>query len=168
MKEFISKHRSLFNLLKRVAILAVIVFCILKFVMGFFYLRGNYMYPAIRDGDLCMTFKLETIIQNDIVEYRTPDGEKKLGRLIGLPGDKINISEVGMLTINGYQPSEEVFYQTALPESSNIKYPYTVPEDCYFILNDFRSDTKDSRTYGAISKKDVIGKVIFDIRRRGF
>lgn len=168
MKAFIEKHTALVNLMKRIAILAVIVFCVFKFVMGFYYIRGNYMYPAIRDGDLCVTFKLEQIMQNDIVEYKTPTGEKKLGRLIGLPGDKIDISEAGMLTINGYQPSEEVFYPTDLPTISNIKYPYTVPEDSFFILNDFRSDTKDSRTYGAVSKKDILGKIIFDIRRRGF
>ena len=167
MKEFYTKHASLIKLIGRLIFLAVGGWAILTFVLNFHYIRGNHMYPAVRDGDLCMTFKLEQIIQNDIVEYTTPTGEKRLGRMIGLPGDKIEINEEGMMLINGYQPSEEIFYPTSI-EGAKIRFPYTVPENSYFILNDFRSDIQDSRVYGGISSQDINGKVIFVIRRRGF
>lgn len=167
MQGFYQKHTALCKLLLRIVILAAVVWAILTFILGFHYIRGNYMYPAVRDGDLCITYKLEQNIQNDIVEYVSPEGKKKLGRLIGLPGDVIDITEAGIMTINGYQPSEEIFYPTSI-ENAKTKFPYTVPDDSYFILNDFRSDIEDSRIYEAIPKGSIKGKIIFVIRRRGF
>ena len=50
----------------------------------------------------------------------------------------------------------------------DISYPYTVGEDQVFILNDFRSDSTDSRLFGAVDMKDVKGPVLIMLRRRGF
>ena len=41
-------------------------------------------------------------------------------------------------------------------------------EDEYFILNDFRNDTADSREYGPVKKENVKGKLLYLLRRRGF
>jgi signal peptidase I len=48
-----------------------------------------------------------------------------------------------------------------------IEYPYTVPEDSYFVLCDFRTSSDDSRSYGAVPKEDLDGKIITILRRRG-
>jgi signal peptidase I len=60
---------------------------------------------------------------------------------------------------------EEVFYATEA-KPGGIEFPYTVPEDSYFVLCDYRTAAADSRNYGAISKADIIGKVITVLRRR--
>ena len=70
--------------------------------------------------------------------------------------------------VNGYQPAEEVLYETYRDNESGIKYPVTLAEDEYFILNDYRDDTADSRAYGPIKASAIKGKVIFLLRRRGF
>jgi signal peptidase I len=61
---------------------------------------------------------------------------------------------------------EEIFYPTE-PQEGDVTYPYTVDEGSYFVLCDYRTISFDSRTYGAISKKDLDGKVITLLRRRG-
>ena len=71
-------------------------------------------------------------------------------------------------TVNGNAPSEEVFYPTYPADGSDIKYPYTVPEGKVFILNDFREDTNDSRSFGAIDTGELKGTLLLTMRRRGF
>ena len=82
-----------------------------------------------------------------------------------MPGDTVEISD-GSLTVNGYGAFEDAVYPTT-DEGSKITYPYKVPEDTVFVLNDYRSDATDSRTYGAIPKSDTKGCVVFVMRRRG-
>lgn len=48
-----------------------------------------------------------------------------------------------------------------------MTYPYTVPEGCLFILNDYRTHGRDSRHFGAVPQQDAAGKVITLLRRRG-
>lgn len=88
--------------------------------------------------------------------------------MIGMPGNEINISDRGEITVNGIIPSEEVFYASYRAENSEISYPYIVPENSVFILNDFRNDTNDSRSFGAVPLKDVDGPILLSMRRRGF
>lgn len=69
--------------------------------------------------------------------------------------------------INGSHPNEEVFYPTQIADT-NLPLPYTLSEGEFAVLNDYRSDLNDSRTYGVIKKDALKGKVIFIFRRRGF
>ena len=151
-------------------------FIVLQFLFGFCYFRGNNMFPAVRDGDLLISFKLDPIVKEDLVLYKFTDNqgktETKVGRMVATEGDKIDITDNGEILINGCVPYEEVFYLTDLPESSKISYPYTVSQGEVFILNDYRSGTtdsyNDSRSFGSIKKSDLEGKVWLLLRRRGF
>lgn len=152
------------TLIKDFLILLVLVF-VLVFVLGFHVQKGNYMFPAVRDGDLLILYKRDEPIRTEVVVYDA--GAVSLsGRIIAGPGDTVEISDSGELRVNGGVVAEEVFYAT--DPGSYLTYPYVVPSDSYFILNDFRSITNDSRTFGAIPKNYIKGKVIFVIRRRGF
>jgi signal peptidase I len=122
------------------------------------------MYPAIRDGDLAIMFKLEEYKINEVVAYES-DGEVKLGRIVGMPGSEISYDEGGFM-VDGIYPAEQVFYPTEFDE--DFEMPYYIDEDHYFIMNDFRSDKNDSRTFGAVEKNKLKGKLIYLFRRRGF
>ncbi|MDO4864798.1 MAG: S26 family signal peptidase, partial [Ruminococcus sp.] len=61
---------------------------------------------------------------------------------------------------------EDAVYPTK-PDGAKIDFPYTTPDNCVFVLSDFRSNITDSRTYGGIPLDDVKGKVVFVMRRRG-
>ena len=81
------------------------------------------------------------------------------------PGDVVDVND-GSITINGYGVFEDAVYPTTA-EGAKITFPYTVPEDTVFVLNDYRGDSEDSRVYGGILLKDLRGKVIMVLRRRG-
>ena len=107
-------------------------------------------------SDLVVSYKVDYLLDTT-----------RFGRIIGVPGDIINITEEGHYTINGNIPMENIYYNT-FPAENGITYPYTVPEDSYFIMNDYREDTVDSRTYGAIHKNNIIGQQYLELQRRGF
>ena len=164
-KVFIPKY--LIDFLIKIVTITLIFYLALTYVFGIFLMSGNYMFPAIRDGDLAITYKLESPISNECIVYEH-DGKAYFGRLIARAGDVIDITENGELLLNGNRPSEQVFYTTHQEPTSGIVFPYTVPENGVFVLNDFRDETYDSRVIGAISEDDIRGRIIFVIRRRGF
>lgn len=160
------------NVLKKICISGLKLFIIitsiwfiLNFVLGIFRLSGNNMYPALKDGDLCITYKLDDYCKNDIVVYKV-NNEIKFGRIIATAGDTVDGDEEGLL-LNGSRVNENVFYNTSML-NNNLDLPITLNENEFFILNDYREDINDSRTYNMLTKDSFNGKLFLVFRRRGF
>ena len=150
--------------LAKLAVTALAVWILCTYVIGIYVNHSHSAYPMIKDGDLCITYRLGELQQGDEVVYSF-DGTVRYGRITALEGDVVDIKN-DCITVNGYGVYEDIVYPTT-SEGSSIEYPYTVPEGCVFLLNDFRSDISDSRTYGGIPIADTKGKRIFLIRKRG-
>lgn len=162
-----STKELLIGLLIKIAVVAALIWAVFTFVLGVSVHYGNNMHPAIRDGDLVVTLRMQKPYINAAVLYKH-DGETKVGRVIALEGSVVDIHENGSLTVNGITPSEEVFYATYQADGAPITFPYTVEPGKVFILNDFRNDTNDSRSFGAVNVKDLMGPALFTVRRRNF
>ena len=148
----------------KIFVTALVLTVVFRFIAGIHICHTNSAYPTIRDGEFCLTYRLADLKQGTMIVYRR-DGEVRFGRVIAFSGDKVNIFN-DFISVNDYGISENAVYPTS-PEGSAISYPYQVPENCVFVLNDFRSDISDSRTYGGIPLEDVEGAVVFTMRMRG-
>ena len=148
----------------KIGVTALVVVLLLIFVVGIYVNHSNSGYPMIKDGDLCLTFRLATLRKGDPIVYEK-DGVTKFGRIVAEAGDIVDLGDEG-LTVNGYGVYEDTVYPTT-GEGATLQFPYTVPEDTVFVLNDYRSDVQDSRTYGGIPLKDTKGKIILLLRKRG-
>ena len=127
--------------------------------------EGQDMFPAVKDGDLLIAYRLQRRwAQDDLVLYRQ-EGVLRLGRVAAVGGDVVMLEEDGTLRVNGTLHAGEVLYPTY--PVGGVTYPYTVPEGCLFILNDYRTHGRDSRHFGAVPQQDAAGKVITLLRRRG-
>lgn len=155
------------GLLIKIAVTAALVWAVLAFVLGVNVHYGNNMYPAIHDGDLVVSLRMQKPFINAAVLYRR-NGKTEVGRIIAMEGSVVDIAENGMLTVNNAAPSGEIFYATYQADNSPIQFPYTVEPGKVFILNDFRDDTNDSRVFGAVDKSDLMGPLLFTVRRRNF
>ena len=155
------------GVLIKIAVIVLVVWGLFTFVLGITIHYGNNMHPMVRDGDLVITLRLQKPYINAAVMYGH-DGRTTVGRVIAMEGSVVDIAENGGITVNGNAPAEEVFYPTYPADGSDIKYPYTVPEGKVFILNDFREDTNDSRSFGAVDTGDLKGTLLLTMRRRGF
>lgn len=154
-------------LIKAVAILLLAV-CTFTFVLGIHIQRGNRMYPFVMDGDLLITYKLDSYKVGDVVVYRHPDtGTKELSRIVAIGDNTIEVTAYGDLLINGTAPVEQVFYPTTPLEGTNVEYPYVMRKGGYFVLDDYRTEGNDSRYFGQLLKDELLGKVVYVFRRRG-
>lgn len=162
-----STGRLLVGLLVKIGVTVGLVWAVFTFVLGLSVHYGNNMFPALHDGDLLVSFRLQKPFINSVVLYRI-NGKTEVGRVIALEGSEIDIKDTGALTVNGVTPTAEIFYATHQAENSPIEFPYTVESGKVFILNDFRDDTNDSRMFGAVDRKDLEGPLLFTVRRRNF
>jgi signal peptidase I len=83
-----------------------------------------------------------------------PDTPDYVKRVIGLPGDTVDIHD-GAVWVNSQRLTEK--YTTGVSEPYDQHMPYKVPADCYFVMGDNRGNSYDSRFWGCVPRKDIIG-----------
>lgn len=135
-------------------------------LFGISVVDGNSMRPAFLPGDIVIYRRGFTgnITYNDVVIVDTGIKEKIIKRIVGLPGDVIDIDEKGHITRNGEAVREPEVLFGYQDTSGGITFPYTVPENCYFYMGDNRPVSLDGRMLGAVEKSRIKGKVIVLIR----
>lgn len=163
-KKMNKKKKQILFFLLRVLIAVSAVGIILGFVVTPRIVRGNAMYPALRDGQLVLVSRISRVLPNRLVLYRSERGEEKIGRVIGEEEDVIRIEGSEILVNNNLLAREIPF---PVPEGA-IAYPYTVGRNSFFLVNDYREDITDSRTFGEIEREKIIGTIIFALQYRDF
>lgn len=158
-------RQGYFSLLVRTLILILAAWILFSFVFFVTQIRGNDMFPAVKDGDLVVGFRLQhKYTAGDVVVYSVK-GQRHIGRVIASQYDVVTMDESGTVLVNGAAQSGEIMYPTYAKDGQI--YPLYVLENQIFVLGDYRTQTEDSRDFGAISMKHVEGKVISILRRRG-
>lgn len=141
----------------------VLAFLMNKFVYANAEVPTGSMIPVVQPNDRLIVNRLAYLFEEpkrgDIVMFAFPDNEKDnyLKRIIGLPGEKVEIKN-GLVYIND---SEKPLDEPYINDPPNGNYgPYNVPEGCYFMLGDNRDESKDARfwdnTY--VKKEKIVGK----------
>lgn len=133
--------------------------------------NGLSMFPTFNNGDLVLTdkisYKLAEPKRGDVIILHAPPdahcpegtGCDFIKRLIGLPGETIEIKKEhfyidGILLPEPYIPEENRTVQGAFTENG----PVTLGNDEYFAVGDNRMHSSDSRSWGPIHKKDIVGR----------
>lgn len=164
-REKLRLRRGYVQLAFRLLLLAAVVWLLMTQVFLLTQVKGNAMFPALKDGDLVFAFRLQSEYRQDDVVIYENNGETQVGRVIAKEGDVVTLDDSGTLTVNGTVQDGEIVYPTYAKEG--LDYPLRVPEGTMFLLGDYRTQAKDSRDFGPVPLSEVEGKVITILRRRG-
>jgi signal peptidase I len=143
-----------------ILLMSVILLAVINALSARVRVNGSSMSPTLVDGQYLLVNKLAyrwaPLEHGDVVVFYFPldPSEEYIKRLIGLPGDHIQIQE-GRVYVNGILLRED--YISAMP----LYYgEWQVPEDSYFVLGDNRNNSSDSHNWGMVPKNHIIGKAI--------
>ena len=158
--------RDLLRLFGRLLTLVLLLWLLLTQIFLIRQVKSLDMNPAVRYGDLVFAWRLERDYRDsDVVLYRQ-GGEIRIGRIVAVGGDTVEIREDGRLLVNGSLKGGDMV--NGLTEPGDEIYPLTVPEGKCFILGDNREESFDSRVFGPVSRADIRGKIFTLIRHREF
>lgn len=147
------------------------VLCLTWMVIAFVGQRtevdGSSMEPMLSDGDNLIvdkiTYRFRDPERFDIIvfPFRMEEKTYYIKRIIGLPGETVQIDEQGNIYINGELLQENYGREIIKPEYIGIAVnPVVLGEDEYFVMGDNRNGSTDSRTeiVGNIKRGDIIGR----------
>lgn len=135
-------------------------FLAFQFFVGASRVSGNSMMPTYSDGDTVFFLRTSRDFSyGDVVSIKMVSGERYIKRVIAGPGDVVDLQD-GCVYINGVPEDTRYAAGVTEPDSVLMEYPYTVEDGRYFVLGDNREASVDSRTFGTVSEKQILGRVL--------
>lgn len=144
-------------------IVAAVAVLIATLILPVLQIEGKSMEPTLSNGDIVLLIKTTRFERGDLCAF-TWNNKLLVKRVIGLPGDWIEIDTDGTVYRNGEKLDEPYVQQQAFGEC-DLEFPFHVPQEQYFVIGDMRESSIDSRNtlIGCISKDQIVGKVFFRI-----
>jgi len=148
------------EILKIIIISLAIIVPIRYFLIQPFFVKGASMEPNFLDGDYLIideiSYRFESPQRGEVVIFRYPlePSQFFIKRVIGLPGENVEVRD-GKVYINGGELNESKYLQ-GIETVGNIEVKLS--ENEYFVLGDNRNASSDSRKWGEVDKKLIIGR----------
>ena len=165
-----------------IAIALVIAVFIQTFIVQAFKIPSGSMIPTFKVGDRIFVYKflysarvpfvnfrlpildIRQPKRGDIIVFSSPEDPKKdfVKRLIAFGGERVQIKD-GRIVINGKEinnPATGAVYYYNAGDYGADGGTLTVPEGCYFALGDNSANSRDSRYWGFVPRKNLVGKAV--------
>lgn len=151
---------STVSVLLVVAALAVLIATLFLPVLQ---ISGTSMEPTLFNGDIIVLVKTRSYESGDLCSFAY-ENKYLIKRIIGTPGDTVEIDAEGTVYVNGKALDEPYVTEKALGEC-DLTFPYQVPDNQYFVMGDHRSTSIDSRSsvIGSISHDQIVGRVLLRV-----
>jgi len=164
MKAFFSFLLFIWEILKIVIIALAIVIPIRYFLFQPFIVKGQSMEPNFENGNYLiideLSFRFRDPRRGEVVVFRYPHNpsQRFIKRIIGLPGEKIEI-KAGSIMVDDQILDESEYLPSGVQTLGNIQI--ALNENEYFVLGDNRISSSDSRQWGSLPRKNIVGRVYF-------
>lgn len=163
MKKLLS---FIWEITKIVLVASAIVLPIRYFLFQPFFVRGQSMEPNFENGDYLIideiSYRFRDPARGEAIVFKYPNDETQryIKRIIGLPGETIEIKdskvviykEDATLVLN-----ESDYLDPSVPTAGNLRI--SLGNDEYFVMGDNRPVSSDSRRWGVVPEKEIIGRV---------
>jgi len=155
------------EVVKVVIISAIIVLPVRYFLIQPFFVSGASMQPQFYNGEYLIvdeiTYRSSAPERGDVIVFRYPNDPSQfyIKRIIGLPGETVEIKNSTVTVFNKENPWGLVLDEPYLKpgEITRGDIYQKIDDNKYFVLGDNRQASSDSRVWGLVDKKYIIGKV---------
>ncbi len=162
--------RELKEWAQSIAVALVLTLIIRSYVIQAFKIPSGSMRPTLAEGDKLFVnkyiYRFEPPKRGDIIVFKFPQDKKKdfIKRLVAFEGETVEIKD-GKITVDGRvlddPESFGKFYYYNHDPYANPNEKIRVPKDSYFVLGDNSANSQDSRFWGFVPKKNMVGKALF-------
>lgn len=156
-------NKALRGTIHVLTIVAAVAVLIATLVLPVLQIEGTSMEPTLVNGDIVLLTKTTSFDRGELCGFSW-NNKLLIKRVIGTPGDWIEIDVDGTVYLNGEKLNEPYAEQLAMGEC-DLDFPFQVPQEQYFVLGDMRESSIDSRNtlIGCVEKDQIVGKVFFRI-----
>ena len=156
-------RRIIKNTIYTLIIIAAIAVLITTLVLPVLQIAGTSMEPTLNNGDIVVLLKTSKLHYGDLCGF-SYSNKILIKRVIAMPGDTLVIDETGNVWVNGESLDEPYISEKGLGEC-DIEFPFTVPENTYFLMGDHRTTSIDSRSsvIGCIPMEQIVGKLFLKV-----
>ena len=144
-------------------IVAAVAVLIATLILPVLQIEGTSMEPTLVNGDIVLLTKTTNFDRGELCGFSW-NNKLLIKRVIGIPGDWIEIDVDGTVYLNGEKLEEPYATKLAVGEC-DLEFPYQVPFEQYFVMGDMRESSIDSRNtlIGCVELDQIVGKVFFRI-----
>ncbi len=158
-------------------LIVVIVIPVRLFIVSPFVVDGESMHPTFENLDYLivdeLVYDFTAPARGDVIVFRYPPDPSifYIKRIIGLPGETVSINQgrVTITTISGTKMTLSEPY--VVNKDATYTKSVTLGPEEYFVMGDNRPNSSDSRFWGPVPRKDIIGRVdlrLLPVSRMGF
>ncbi len=156
--------------IKVVAISFAIIIPVRYFLIQPFYVKGMSMESNFHDHEYLIideiSYRFRPIERGEVVVFRYPLNPQEyfIKRIIALPGEGVQVKDSRVIIYSEENPGglvlPESYLDENMPTFSNSDDKLTLGENEYLVLGDNRTASKDSRSFGAVNKSFITGRVL--------
>jgi signal peptidase I len=146
---------------------AAIILPIRYFLVQPFFVRGQSMEPMFSSDDYLVvdeiSYRFREPKRGEVIVFKFPGNEKDyyIKRIIGLPGEIVEIKSGKVKIYNKDHPEGFVLNESYLPAGTTTEGDIrrSLGDDEYFVMGDNRRASYDSRRWGAVKRREIVGRV---------
>ena len=178
-QEIVDKNKAsgswggeLWEILKVLLISVAIVLPIRYYIAQPFIVRGASMEPNFENSEYLIIDEASYYFyepkRGEVVVFRYPRDPKQffIKRIVGLPGEKIEVRKGKLVIYNSSYPEGFTLDEKYLYPPDRLTHPdvqTNLSESEYFVLGDNRDFSSDSRVWGALDRKFIVGRAFFRV-----
>lgn len=160
--------RFVVELAEVVIISLAIILPIRYFLIQPFYVKGASMEPTFDDHEYLIideiSFRFREVERGEVVVFRYPNDPRQyfIKRVVGLPGETVHVQNNAVTIFNDEHPDGFVLDESDYLDPSTTtrgERKTTLGEGEFFVLGDNRGSSLDSRTFGSLGEKFIVGRV---------
>ena len=152
-------HVGAIRKIRFVVVLILLLAAVFVLVLGVTLVHDADMEPTYREGRPVLFLRLGGVKRGDVAVLRVDVRGTVLRRVVAVPGDTVGLRD-GTVFVNGLAERGNYSITRTDPVPGGPGYPLILRADEYFVLGDRRETALDSRSFGLVAMRNILGRVL--------